>query len=195
MVWKRLFDLAGSAGLLALLWPLMLVLALAVKLDSPGPALFRQTRVGRGGLDFDILKFRTMTVLPEASAGRFDAGDARRVTRLGRLLRRGKLDELPQLLNVLKGEMSLVGPRPEIRRWVEIYPERWRAALQVRPGLTDEASVRFRHEEDILAAAADPERCYREMILPRKLDLYEKYAARPSFKDDLKIIWATLKAL
>jgi lipopolysaccharide/colanic/teichoic acid biosynthesis glycosyltransferase len=189
---KRLLDITlGLIGLLGAL-PLMGVIAALVKLSSPGPVLFRQVRVGRNGKDFVVLKFRTMTAVPGAEQGRFEPGNTRRVTRFGRFLRAAKLDELPQLFNVLAGDMALVGPRPEVRRWVEAYPERWAGVLAVKPGLTDPASVYYRHEERILAASADPERTYHETILPRKLDLYEQYVAHPSCWNDLKILARTV---
>ncbi len=143
-----------------------------------------------------LFKFRTMTVRKGTEQGSFDAGSAARVTRVGAFLRKTKLDELPQLWNVLKGDMSLVGPRPEVRKWVEAYPERWARVLTVRPGITDPASIEFRNEEDILAASPDPERTYREVILPRKLDLYEEYVRTRSFWGDvgilLKTVWAVV---
>jgi lipopolysaccharide/colanic/teichoic acid biosynthesis glycosyltransferase len=190
---KRLFDISMALAALLALSPLMLFLAVRVRLDSPGGALFRQIRVGRGGRDFTLFKFRTMTVREEA--GRFDCGDSARVTAVGAWLRRLKLDELPQFFNVLKGDMSLVGPRPEVRPWVEVYPERWAKVLSVRPGLTDEASIEFRNEEQLLASATDPEGLYREIILPRKLTHGEAYAARPTFLGDLSILARTLTTL
>lgn len=195
MSFKRFFDVAVAMALLIGLGPLMLLLALGVRLDSPGGALFRQTRVGRASRDFTLLKFRTMTVMEGAERGRFDCGDHSRVTAFGAWLRRLKLDELPQLINVLKGDMSLVGPRPEVRPWVEVYPERWAKVLTVRPGLTDEASIEFRDEEELLASAADQERMYRETILPRKLDHGETYAAKHTFRGDLAILARTLLAV
>jgi lipopolysaccharide/colanic/teichoic acid biosynthesis glycosyltransferase len=192
---KRLFDAFSALLVLIALGPLMLIIALVTRLDSPGGALFRQTRVGRGGRDFTLLKFRTMTVLEGAERGRFDCGDRGRVTAWGAWLRRLKLDEWPQFINVLKGDMSLVGPRPEVRPWVEAYPERWAGVLTVRPGLTDEASIEFRNEEELLAASPDPERLYRETILPRKLDHGEAYAARRTFLGDLSILARTILAV
>ena len=192
---KRLFDILASAVGLVLLAPLLLIIAVAVRVTTPGPALFRQTRVGRHGQDFTLRKFRTMTHNPEASRGAFDAGDASRVTRLGRFLRKTKLDELPQLLNVLAGDMSLVGPRPEVRKWVDAYPDRWQKVLAVRPGITAPASIEFRNEEEILQAAADPEGAYRDRILPRKLDLYEQYVATRSLPRDIALIFRTFRAL
>jgi lipopolysaccharide/colanic/teichoic acid biosynthesis glycosyltransferase len=192
---KRVFDL-GVATLLALfLLPVFAFVALLVKLSSPGPVFFRQKRGGRGGTWFEILKFRTMAERPEAAEGSFDAGDSSRVTAVGGLLRKTKLDEIPQLINVIRGEMSLVGPRPEVEKYIALYPDRWERVLSARPGITDPASIRFRNEEEILAAADDPEREYRERILPAKLDMYERYVGNISFFGDVKILAATFFAV
>jgi lipopolysaccharide/colanic/teichoic acid biosynthesis glycosyltransferase len=192
---KRLLDILGAAAGLVLLSPALLIVALLVRLSSRGPVFFRQQRVGLHGRDFTMLKFRTMTVQAGAEKGSFDAGDATRVTRIGRLLRSAKLDELPQLWNVLVGDMSLVGPRPEVRRWVQAHPERWRVVHGVKPGITDPASIVYRDEEAILAACDEPERLYREEILPRKLDLYERYVRRRSLAGDLGILVRTICAV
>lgn len=193
---KRLMDVVGALAGLVVLSPLLGLMWLAVVAESGLPGLFRQCRAGLGGRDFMLFKFRTMTVRKGTEQGSFDAGSAARVTRVGAFLRKTKLDELPQLWNVLKGDMSLVGPRPEVRKWVEAYPERWARVLTVRPGITDPASIEFRNEEDILAASPDPERTYREVILPRKLDLYEEYVRTRSFWGDvgilLKTVWAVV---
>lgn len=185
---KRVLDILFSVFGLLVSLPLMLAWAIAVKLNSNGPALFRQVRAGREGRDFVLLKFRTMTVKSGTERGVFEPGNAQRVTRVGRLLRATKFDELPQLINVLKGDMSLVGPRPEVRKWVDAYPERWAKVLTVRPGITDPASIVYRDEETILAASADPERTYRDEILPRKLAMYEKYVDEHGFWGDMKIL-------
>jgi lipopolysaccharide/colanic/teichoic acid biosynthesis glycosyltransferase len=192
---SRACDLVGAATGLVVLAPLLALIALAVRRSSPGPALFRQTRVGRHGRDFVLLKFRTMTVRPDAERGRFDVGGSARVTRLGRILRATKLDELPQLWNVLRGEMALVGPRPEVRTWVEAYPDRWAFVHSVRPGITDPASIVYRDEERLLAAAPDPEQTYREQVLPHKLALYEQYVRTRSVPGDLILLIRTLLAL
>jgi lipopolysaccharide/colanic/teichoic acid biosynthesis glycosyltransferase len=194
---KRLFDVfAAGAGLL-LLAPLLLMLALWVKLDSAGPALFRQQRVGRHGVPFDILKFRTMVARPDGGEGRqITVGRDPRITRAGRLLRSSKLDELPQLINVLQGTMSLVGPRPEVPRYVDCYPPAVRATvLSVAPGITDLASILYKEESEILGRAADPERAYVETILPVKLAYYQRYVRERSFWLDLRIIVRTLAAV
>lgn len=189
---KRLFDIfSGLAGLL-FLWPVFLGISIVILLAHGRPVFFKQHRAGRNGNDFLLLKFRSMSVQKGAEVGQFDAGNCSRVTIVGKFLRRTKLDELPQLWNVLKGEMSVVGPRPEIRKWVEAYPKRWQEVLTVRPGITDPASIRFRNEEELLAQASDPEAEYREVILPQKLALYEEYVASASFCGDLALIFKTI---
>lgn len=192
---KRGLDFTASLFGLLLFSPLLAGVALAVRLSSPGPALFRQVRVGRGGKDFVLYKFRTMTIRPGSERGGFDVGDTSRVTKIGRFLRATKLDELPQLWNVVRGDMSLVGPRPEVREWVEAYPERWAFVHSVRPGITDPASIAYRHEERLLAASADPKTLYRETILPRKLDFYGRYISSRSLWGDIGILWRTAGAV
>jgi lipopolysaccharide/colanic/teichoic acid biosynthesis glycosyltransferase len=192
---KRLFDvLAAGAGLL-LLAPLLLAVALWVKLDSQGPVLFRQVRVGRHGVPFEIYKFRTMAHCPDGGR-QLTVGQDPRVTRAGRFLRHYKLDELPQLLNVLEGTMSLVGPRPEVPRYVECYPPGVRnTVLSVRPGVTDLAAILYKDESAILGQAGDPERAYVDTILPVKLEYYQRYVRERSFWLDLRIIFRTLAAI
>ena len=191
---KRLFDLITAALALLLLAPLLLGLALWVRVDSPGPALFRQERVGRHGVPFRIHKFRTMQA---AAAGLpLTVGVDPRITRAGAWLRRTRLDELPQLIDVLRGRMSLVGPRPEVPRYVALYPASLRErVLAVRPGITDPASLQHLDEAALLARAADPEREYIERILPRKLQLAADYAAKASLATDLGVLWRTVVAL
>jgi len=187
---KRLFDMVCSALGLLILAPLLLLVAVWIKLDSPGPALFRQTRVGRHGVPFTIHKFRTMRIEPGSA---ITVGADPRITRSGQVLRQTKLDELPQLWDVLRGAMSLVGPRPELPRYVALYPADLRErVLAVRPGITDPASLAFSHEAELLAAAADPEREYREVVMPAKLRLSAAYAETACFSADLKLILATL---
>jgi lipopolysaccharide/colanic/teichoic acid biosynthesis glycosyltransferase len=170
-------------------------MALWIKLDSPGPVLFRQQRVGRHGVPFDIYKFRTMADRPDAGR-QLTVGRDPRITRAGHFLRRSKLDELPQLLNVLEGTMSLVGPRPEVPRYVACYPpEARKAVLSVAPGITDLASILYKEESEILGRAADPERAYIETILPVKLAYYQRYVRERSFWLDLRIIFQTLAAI
>jgi lipopolysaccharide/colanic/teichoic acid biosynthesis glycosyltransferase len=192
---KRLFDLLAAGAGLVLLAPLLLVMALWIKLDSPGPVLFRQQRIGRHGVPFDIYKFRTMADRPDAGR-QLTVGRDPRITRAGHFLRRSKLDELPQLLNVLQGTMSLVGPRPEVPRYVACYPpEARKAVLSVAPGITDLASILYKEESEILGRAADPERAYIETILPVKLAYYQRYVRERSFWLDLRIIFQTLAAI
>lgn len=192
---KRLFDIAAALAGLVLLAPLFALLALWIKRDSPGPVFFRQQRVGRHGQLFAIYKFRTMTTA-SAGAVQLTVGDDARITRAGRFLRRYKLDELAQLINVLQGTMSLVGPRPEVPRYVACYPPAVRAiVLSVAPGITDWAAILYRDESSILARAADPERAYLDTILPAKLDYYVRYVRERSFWSDLRIIFSTLRAI
>jgi len=192
---KRIVDFVLSALGLVVLSPLLLLIAVLVRLTSPGPAFFRQLRVGRNGRSFILLKFRTMAVLQDAEKGSLEVGSSARVTRVGRVLRKTKLDELPQLWNVLKGDMAMVGPRPEVRKWVDAYPDHWGRILTVRPGITDPGAIEFRNEEDILAAQSEPETYYRNVILPRKLDLYEEYVQTRSFWGDLWILLRTVWAV
>ena len=188
---KRLFDLFGAALALLLLSPLLLLVASWIKLDSPGPVFFRQERVGRHGVPFRIHKFRTMA--HGARGLPLTVGDDGRITRAGAFLRRTRIDELPQFFDVLRGAMSLVGPRPEVPRYVAHYPPGLRErALAVRPGITDPASLAFIDEAALLARAADPEREYIEVILPAKLQCAVDYAARASVRTDLGVLWRTL---
>ena len=193
---KRVFDLLGASLALLLLLPLMLAIALAIKLDSRGPVFFRQQRVGRRGVPFDIHKFRSMAADAPQRGPALTVGDDPRITRVGRWLRRTRLDELPQLLDVLAGTMSLVGPRPEVPQYVAHYPAALRErALSVRPGITDPSSLLYLDEAELLARAADPEREYIEVILPRKLQCAADYAAQASLRSDLGVLLRTLKLL
>ncbi|GEM_PF-221794 len=193
---KRVLDIVAAALGLLLLLPLFLLLGVLIKLDSPGPVFFRQERVGLHGRRFRLFKFRTMTVEPPARDLQITVGADPRITRVGAVLRRTKLDELPQLLDVLRGTMSLVGPRPEVPQWVERYPPQRRAQiLSVRPGITDLASIRFRNESDILAQADDPERAYLEVILPEKLRVAGNYIDHASLKSDLQLLGLTLRTV
>ncbi|MET0322154.1 MAG: sugar transferase [Duganella sp.] len=195
MLAKRLFDIAAALAGLVLLAPLLLLLAAWIRWDSPGPVLFRQLRVGRHAIPFRICKFRTMADGAEAT-GQLSVADDDRATRAGRWLRRHKLDELPQLLNVLRGEMSLVGPRPEVPRYVARYPAAVRQiVLSVPPGITDWAALRFRNEGDLLRAAADPERTYLTRVLPVKLKYYVRYVQRRTLAVDLHILLCTVTTL
>jgi len=189
---KRFIDfLAAAVGILLLIVPGILILILIVY-DSGFPIFFRQTRVGKGGKDFCLLKFRTMSPTKLSAEGSFDAGDTSRVTSVGHFLRRTKLDELPQLINVLTGDMSLVGPRPEVRQWVKVYPEKWKLVHAVKPGITDNASILFRKEEELLSRSFQPEETYRDVILPQKLSLYLEYVDNQSLFKDCEIIFRTL---
>lgn len=193
---KRLFDLLGAAVALLLLGPALLVVAVIIKLDSPGPVFFRQERVGRFGRSFFIHKFRTMVVDAPQRGLALTVGADPRITRCGVWLRRTRLDELPQLIDVLQGHMSLVGPRPEVPRYVAHYPAALRErALAVRPGITDPSSLAHLDEAERLAAAADPEREYIDHILPHKLQAAADYAARASLWTDVQVIVRTLRLL
>jgi lipopolysaccharide/colanic/teichoic acid biosynthesis glycosyltransferase len=193
---KRLFDLIAGGLLLIVVSPLLVLIALAVKLNSPGPVFFRQERVGQYGRIFRIHKFRTMVSGAEHIGPSITIGDDRRITTVGRILRRLKLDELAQLIDVLLGQMSLVGPRPELPRFVALYPPEMRQLIeQLRPGLTDLASIRYRNESQLLAASADPESAYIREIMPRKLQLYCQYANRHTLAGDILILARTLIAV
>lgn len=192
---KRCFDIVTSLTGLILATPAFVVISLLIRLLDGPPVLFWQHRVGQGGKRFTLYKFRTMRSVPPSGRHTFEAGNVTRVTRLGKVLRKSKLDELPQLWNVVCGDMSLVGPRPEVERWVREYPERWARVHQIRPGITDPASIAFRNEEDLLQRAAEPEAFYREALLPRKLAIYEQYVNQRSFWGDLCILMQTLCAL
>jgi lipopolysaccharide/colanic/teichoic acid biosynthesis glycosyltransferase len=192
---KRTFDVTAASIGLIVLAPLLALIAILVRATSRGPVIFRQTRVGKDDQDFTLFKFRSMASRLGSEAGSFDAGDTSRVTKVGALLRATKLDELPQLWNVLRGDMSVVGPRPEVRKWVETYPDQWKRVHTVRPGITDPAAIVFRDEERILSKASDPELLYRTEILPRKLNLYEDYIRTQGFWTDCIIIWRTALAV
>ena len=196
LVVKRVLDVILAGIVLVVTAPLMAAIALAVRVDSPGPVLFRHQRIGRRFAPFELLKFRTMRHEPHGGPEITRRGDPR-VTRVGRLLRLTKLDELPQLWNVLRGDMSLVGPRPEVRTYVELFREDYDRILAVRPGLTDDASIAFRSEERILGEANDAERMYVEVVLPQKIALSQRYVREMSFAKDvgvmLRTVWAVLK--
>lgn len=189
---KRLFDVVVAATGLLILLPIFVVVAILTRLDSPGPTFFRQERMGRGFRPFAIYKFRTMVKDAPLKGGPITFGGDPRVTRLGRLLRKSKVDELPQLVNVLKGDMSLVGPRPEVRRYVELFRTDYEEILRIRPGITDLASVRYRAEAEILGKTANPEEEYVQRILPEKIRLAKEYIERSSFSFDLHLIARTL---
>lgn len=192
---KRLFDLVSATCGVVLLSPLFILAALAVKLSGPGPVLFSHRRIGLDFKPFFVHKFRTMAEGAERNGAQITTGGDSRITPLGRLLRRTKVDELPQLFNVLTGEMSLVGPRPEVERYVELFKGDYKIVLSVRPGITDYAAIEYRHEETILARYADPQEAYLKEILPAKIALYNKYISEQSFATDLKILAGTLLKL
>lgn len=189
---KRAFDLAFAAAVLLLLSPLLLAVAAWIRLDSRGPVFFRQLRVGRHGEEFRILKFRTMHIDAPSKGPQITVGRDPRITRSGHLLRKYKIDEFPQFINVLVGDMSVVGPRPEVPRYVAMYPPATRElVLSVRPGITDLASIEYRDENDLLGRSADPERTYVEQVMPAKLAFCERYVRERSFAGDLGIIGRT----
>lgn len=188
---KRIFDIVASGFGLIVLSPLFLVLAIWIKADSRGPVFYRQTRVGRGNRDFRLFKFRSMRIGSDRQGLITVGGHDPRVTRSGYYIRKYKLDELPQLINVFSGDMSLVGPRPEVRKYVELYTPQQLHVLDVRPGITSLASIRYRNENDILAASDDPDRCYIEKVLPDKLKIDLEYVGKASFFYDIKLIFVT----
>jgi lipopolysaccharide/colanic/teichoic acid biosynthesis glycosyltransferase len=193
---KRLFDVIVAAGALLLLTPLLLGVALAVRLDSPGPVFFRQERVGRGGVLFRIHKFRTMRVDAPALGPQVTVGLDPRITRVGHWLRNRRIDELPQFIDVLLGRMSLVGPRPEVPRFVAHYPAALAAqVLAVRPGITDPAALAHLDEASLLAGSTDPERTYIDQVLPKKLAMQAKYASNATLWSDLAVLGRTLRVL
>ena len=195
LIAKRAMDIAISAAALCVLWPVFLLIALAIVIDDPGPVFYRQVRVGRGGRPFRIFKFRTMVVDADKKGLSITVGRDSRITRVGAFLRKTKLDELAQLLNVLCGQMSFVGPRPEVPRYVELYTPYQRQVLLVRPGITDYASIAYRNENDLLAGADDPERMYIETIMPDKIELNMKYLREISPLTDVRLIFRTVLAV
>jgi lipopolysaccharide/colanic/teichoic acid biosynthesis glycosyltransferase len=188
---KRLFDFLASLAGLIVLSPLLVLAAVLVRLTSPGPALFRQERMGCHFRPFFIYKFRSMVSDADRRGGPITFGNDCRITAVGHVLRKTKIDELPQLLNVLKGDMSLVGPRPEVRRYVEMFRKDYEEILQVRPGITDLASIEYRDEATVLGHAADPEKEYVEQVLPEKIRLAKEYVRRSSLWFDVKLIFLT----
>lgn len=188
----RLSDFVLSAICLVIISPVLLLIAIAVKVSSKGPALYKQVRVGKNGNDFTLLKFRTMHVNAENKGLLTVGGRDARITFLGYYLRKFKVDELPQVINVLKGDMSIVGPRPEVRRYVDLYNQEQRKVLLVLPGITDYASIAFRNENEILAAAADPEYLYIHEIMPRKIELNATFITNRNIKEYFSIIFKTV---
>lgn len=192
---KRLFDIIASGLGLIVLSPLFAVLAVWIKADSKGPVFYRQTRVGRNNKDFRLYKFRSMRPDSDRLGLITVGGHDPRVTRSGYYIRKYKLDEFPQLINVFIGDMSLVGPRPEVRKYVDMYTPEQMHVLDVRPGITSLASIRYRNENDILAVAEDPDRCYIERVMPEKLAIDLEYVSKANLWTDIKLIFGTFKAI
>ncbi len=192
---KRLFDLVSCCLAVTLLLPLELAIAIWICCDSKGGIFYKQVRVGKDNKDFNLLKFRTMRSKADTVGPLITVGEDTRVTRSGRVLRKYKLDEIPQFLNIIKGEMSVVGPRPEVRRYVDLYDEQQKRVLTVKPGLTDYASIEYISESELLANSAEPERTYIEEIMPAKLSLNLKYIDNQSFIEDFKIIFKTFSSI
>ena len=195
LIAKRAMDIVLSACALAILWPLLLLIALAIWIDDPGPVFYRQVRVGRDGKTFRIFKFRSMVMDADKKGLAITVGRDSRITRVGAVLRKTKLDELAQLLNVLLGQMSFVGPRPEVPKYVELYTPYQRQVLLVRPGITDYASIAYRNENDLLAGAPNPETMYIEQIMPDKIELNMKYLREISPLADIRLILKTIVAV
>ncbi len=189
---KRLFDIVASAIGLLVLWPVFLVIAVLIKLEDGGPVFYRQERIGYKGKPFKIWKFRTMVVNADKLGKPLTVGRDPRITRVGYWLRKFKLDELPQLLNVLLGEMSLVGPRPEVPQYVALYAPEQRKVLDLVPGITDPASIKFANEAELLAEASDPEKFYIEHVMPTKIRLNMEYASHATLWSDILVILKTL---
>lgn len=192
LFWKRFFDIVVSLLGILITSPILLVVSVLIKLTSKGPVFYKQERIGKGEKPFFILKFRTMVVNADQQGLKITVGGDKRITGVGKFLRKSKLDELPQLFNVFVGQMSLVGPRPEVAEYVSLYNEEQRKVLSVRPGITDYASVCFRNENEILAEAEDPQKEYIEHIMPLKLRYNAKYIEEMSVWTDLKLIFLTL---
>jgi lipopolysaccharide/colanic/teichoic acid biosynthesis glycosyltransferase len=192
---KRFFDIALSLVGLLVLSPFFAFIALVIKATDRGPVFYSQARLGKGFVPFALFKFRTMIVNADEIGPAITSVKDQRITRIGRFLRKTKLDELPQLFNVLRGDMSLVGPRPEVERYVNACRKEYEEILKVRPGITDYATIEFRNEEEILKLAEDIESCYLRTILPKKILLYKKYIREMGFMLDLKLIFLTLQKI
>ena len=189
---KQAFDIIVAFVGLLFLSPLLLLVAFLIKIDSRGPVFFRQERIGRGFRPFHIYKFRTMVEDASRIGGSITFGIDPRITRVGRVLRKTKIDELPQLINVLRGEMSFVGPRPEVRQYVELFRQDYEEILKVLPGITDLASLRYRHEAEILGRFEKPEEEYVKRVLPEKIRLAKEYVRRSSLLLDITLIFKTI---
>ena len=192
---KRIFDIVASGIGLILLSPLFVILAIWIKCDSIGPVFYKQVRVGRNNMDFQLFKFRSMRVGSDKKGLITVGGHDPRITRSGYYIRKYKLDEFPQLINVFKGDMSLVGPRPEVRKYVDMYTEEQMHVLDVGPGITDLASIRYRNENELLERVNDPDKYYVEVIMPDKLRINLEYVARHSFTFDIRLIFQTFRAI
>ena len=191
---KRIFDIILSLFGLMILFPFMLIIAILIKLDSKGPVFFKQIRVTKNGREFKIFKYRTMRVGSDKYS-QITVGKDNRITKIGAFLRKYKLDEIPQLINVLIGDMSLVGPRPEVPKYVTLYTDEQKEILKVRAGITDYASIEFSDENDLLASEEDPEKAYIEKVMPKKIELNKKYITEISILTDIKIILLTIKKI
>jgi len=192
---KRVFDFVAAFIGLILLSPFLVVIALWIKFSAKGPLFYTQKRVGKDFKEFDIYKFRSMVVNADKIGPSVTSSDDSRITEVGKFIRKTKIDELPQLLNVFKGDMSLVGPRPEVMKFVDKKRDEYKKVLSVRPGITDNAAIEFRDEETIMNSYEDKERAYLEIILPQKIKLYYNYIDNISFVNDVKLILQTLKVI
>ncbi len=193
---KRLIDIIISLLALIVLSPILALVAIIIKIDSPGPIFFQQDRIGRYGINFKILKFRTMKAIKQENSLKITVANDIRITRIGKYLRDYKIDELPQFINVLIGQMSLVGPRPEVEEYVRYYSKRDKELIfSIRPGITDLASIKFRNESEILAKETHPEEAYIKKVLPRKLKYYRFYVMKQSVILDFWIVWRTILAI
>ena len=192
---KRGFDVVSSLIGIILLLPVLLVIWISIQLESSGGGFYRQVRVGKNGIDFRLWKFRTMQTGADKKGLLTIGGRDSRVTRIGFYLRKYKIDELPQLINVLFGDMSIVGPRPEVRKYVELYTSEQSKVLSVKPGITDYASIEYSNENELLAQSENPEKTYIEEVLPSKLELNQKYLNEQGFLTDLRIIFHTIKKI
>ncbi|EGQ79618.1 glycosyltransferase [Fusobacterium animalis ATCC 51191] len=191
---KRIFDVTLSLFGLIILLPFMLIIAILIKIDSKGPVFFKQIRVTKNGKEFKIFKYRTMRVGSDKYS-QITVGKDDRITKIGSFLRKYKLDEIPQLINVLIGDMSLVGPRPEVPKYAALYTDEQKEILRVRAGITDYASIEFSDENDLLASEEEPEKAYIEKIMPKKIELNKKYLSEISILTDIKIILLTIKKI
>jgi len=192
---KRFFDIIFSFAGVIILSPVFLIIVILIKSDSAGKVIYRQFRIGKNGKDFNLLKFRTMKVDSDKSGLLTIGGHDSRITKAGYLLRKYKLDELPQLVNVFTGDMSFVGPRPEVSKYVKLYTEQQKKVLEVKPGITDIASIKYRNENELLENSKDPERFYIEEIMPDKIKMNLDYINERSFFKDIKLIFMTFKAI